>query len=162
MGGLTDGMTRLCGEINAQRAERGALIQELARGAAERKGAVAGMQAGFRDSHAQMAANARADRAAFVSNLEGDVAAMQAGFRQAQDEMARATKADRVAFVSTLETNVAAMQAGFRKAHAKMAKAGRADRAAFLSAERRAVRRLRKEFATDLAGARAAWRGKGA
>ena len=51
------------------------------------------------------------------------------------------------------------VQAGFRKTHADMTRHAKAERKAFITKQKRAVAHLRKEFATDMAGASRAWHG---
>ncbi|OYV67310.1 MAG: hypothetical protein B7Z74_09785, partial [Deltaproteobacteria bacterium 21-66-5] len=79
MGRLTDDMTRLRGEADALRSDRGALMQDLARGAKELGASVSAMRADFSAAHAAMAKGAREDRAAFVTadrSLAARVAAL--------------------------------------------------------------------------------------
>jgi len=79
MGILTGDMTRLCGEINASRGAREGLMRDLARGTKDLKDAVSGMQAGFRNAHADMARKAKAERVAFISSLKKTVSGMKKG-----------------------------------------------------------------------------------
>jgi hypothetical protein len=83
MGVLTDDMTRLNGEINAARKVRGTLRENLAqmkknltRQMKALQKSVAGMQAGFRKAHREMADSTAAERAAFVIDLTGTVAGL--------------------------------------------------------------------------------------
>jgi len=64
------------------------------------------------------------------------------------------------AFVEDVKNGVATMQADFRKAHRQMAKKTAAERAAFVSDLTKQVAGMRKEFATDIAGAHRAWCGR--
>jgi hypothetical protein len=80
MGILTNDMERLRREIGVLRGARKSLIKDLARGTREMKAAVAVMQAGFRDAHAEMAGNTRAERVAFVSCLRSMVCGMRKEF----------------------------------------------------------------------------------
>ena len=80
MGILTGDMTRLCGEINASRGARKELMKDLARGTKDLKDAVSGMQAGFRNAHADMARETKAERVGFVSGLEKTVFDMRKNF----------------------------------------------------------------------------------
>jgi hypothetical protein len=66
----------------------------------------------------------------------------------------------REALLKELVNGVKQMQAGFRHAHAEMATKTKAGRVAFVSSLKKTVSGLRKEFATDIAGARRAWSGK--
>ena len=54
---------------------------------------------------------------------------------------------------------VATMQAEFRKTHGDMARHAKTERKAFITKQKRTVAHLRKEFATDMAGAARAWLG---
>jgi hypothetical protein len=65
-------------------------MMELARAAKERKNAVAGMRAGFRNAHAEMAKISRAERVAFLSGLRRTVSAMRKRFT---DDIAGARQA---------------------------------------------------------------------
>lgn len=60
------------------------------------------------------------------------------------------------------ETAVQEMCAGFRQARQNLARRARQERLAFLATLKRAVLDQRKALHSDLAGARAAWEGKGA
>jgi hypothetical protein len=83
MGVLTNDMTRLNGEINAARKVRGTLRENLAqvkrnltRQMKALQKSVAGMQAGFRKAHREMADSTAEERAAFVADLTGTVAGL--------------------------------------------------------------------------------------
>ena len=65
----------------------------------------------------------------------------------------------REAFLKELVDGVKQMQAGFRHAHAEMARKTKAERKAFVSGLKKTVFGMRKEFATDIAGAHRAWFG---
>jgi hypothetical protein len=80
MGILTSDMTRLRCEITDLRGARKALLEDLAQGAKEMKDAVAVMQAGFRNSHTEMAKFASAERAEFISGLKRTVTGMRREF----------------------------------------------------------------------------------
>ncbi len=159
MGILTDDMARLRNEIEALRQGRKTLLKEMVRGAKGLKGAVAKMQAGFRQAHARMAKESRANRQRFLQELNTGVASMQTGFRQAHAQMARETKGARLAFLSDLKTTVFMMQTGFHQSRMHMAKRGRASRRQFVAHLEELVGGLRQEFAADLAGARRAFFG---
>jgi hypothetical protein len=73
MGNLNSDMTRLCGEISALRGAREAFLKDL-------QDAVSGMQAGFRNAHAEMARETKAERVGFVSGLEKTVFDMRKDF----------------------------------------------------------------------------------
>lgn len=73
MGRLTDDMTRLVGEIHTGHADRARTIRDL-------KHAVAGMQAGFRSAHADMARRQQPMLRGFVSGLRATVAGLRKGF----------------------------------------------------------------------------------
>jgi hypothetical protein len=94
MGSLTGDMTRLCDEISALRNERGDLMKDLAKGARDLHHIVSEMQAGFRQSHEEMARETKAERVALLSGLKGMVLGMRrefvadlAGARRAWDTM---------------------------------------------------------------------------
>jgi len=55
MGNLTDDMTRLRGEVDVLRGVRGALMNDLTRGARDLTTAVAAMRADFTSAHTAMA-----------------------------------------------------------------------------------------------------------
>jgi hypothetical protein len=90
MGILTNDMARLRREIGVLRGARKSLIKDLARETREMKATVAGMRAGFRDSHAEMAGNTKAERVAFVSSLRSMVCGMRKEFA---DDLAGARQA---------------------------------------------------------------------
>ena len=73
MGNLTEGLSRLCGEIAALRDAR----QQSAK---ERKQAVADARAGFRTAFAEMNTKARAASFAAVSGIKTRVAGLRQGF----------------------------------------------------------------------------------
>jgi len=54
---------------------------------------------------------------------------------------------------------VATMRSDFRKTHMDMARHAKAERKAFITNQKRTVAHLRKELATDMAGAARAWFG---
>lgn len=60
-----------------------------------------------------------------------------------------------------MKNSVSAMLAGFSNAHAEMARKAKAERMAFESGLKHTVADMRMEYASDLAGARRAWFGKG-
>jgi len=71
-----------------------------------------------------------------------------------------ALRGAREAFLKGLVDGVKQMQAGFHHAHAEMARKTKAERKAFVSGLKKTVFGMRKEFATDIAGAHRAWFGK--
>ena len=77
MGNLTDDMTRLRGEVDALRSDRGALMQELARGAKELTSTVSAMQADFAAAHNAMARKSRRERASYVARIKKQVGRMR-------------------------------------------------------------------------------------
>jgi len=77
MGNLTDDMTRLRGEVDALRSYRGALMQELARGAKDLASTVSATQAGFVATHATMARKTGKARASYVASIKKQVGQMR-------------------------------------------------------------------------------------
>jgi hypothetical protein len=77
MGNLTDDMTRLRGEVDALRSDRGALMQELARGAKDLASTVSAMQADFAAAHATMARKTGKARASYVAKIKRQVGRMR-------------------------------------------------------------------------------------
>jgi hypothetical protein len=70
-----------------------------------------------------------------------------------------ASRGAREVFLKDLRYVVSEMQTGFRLAHAEMARETKAERVGFVSGLEKTVFDMRKDFATDLAGARQAWFG---
>ncbi len=180
MGGLTEDMTRLHGEISALHMAREALVDGLARGAKDLRNNVFRMRGGFRGARAEMAKRGEADRSAVVKNIEHSASElrratseMQSSFRDVQGEMARRAESNRLAFtkglrksVKDLKKSVSGMHDLFRDAHAEMAGKTRADVSAFTKGVRlavsdlkRTVAGLRQDFGVDIAGAHGAWFG---
>ena len=79
MGGLTYDMNKLCDEISALRDARGALMKDLGKGARDLHHIVSEMQAGFRQSHEEMARETKAARVAMLSGLKRTVLDMRRG-----------------------------------------------------------------------------------
>ena len=77
MGNLTDDMTRLRGEVDALRGERGALMQNLAQGAKDLASSVSAMQSGFAAAHATMARKTGRARATYVAKIKRQVGRMR-------------------------------------------------------------------------------------
>ncbi len=73
MGNLTDDMTRLRGEVDALRSDRGALMQELARGARDLASTVSAMQADFAAARTAMAKKTGKARASYVARIKKQV-----------------------------------------------------------------------------------------
>lgn len=128
MGNLTDGMTRLRGEVDALRSARGALMQDLAHGAKERATSVLAMRDDFRAAHAAMAKEARKNRTAFVSAMSGEVNALLADCRKARSEKAREDRASRAALGAGVRKSVASLckEMADDRARARLAWCGRA------------------------------------
>jgi len=70
MGRLTEGMTRLCGEIVALRGARKGFVKNICHN-------VAAMRRGFSQARAEMAAKTKKERRAFVADLKGKVAGLR-------------------------------------------------------------------------------------
>jgi len=77
MGNLTDDMTRLRGEVDALRGARGALVQELARGARDLAITVSLMRADFAAAHTAMAKKTRRERGSYVARINKQVGRMR-------------------------------------------------------------------------------------
>jgi len=90
MGNLTDDMTRLRGEVDALRSDRGTLMQELARGAKDLASTVSAMQADFAAAHATMARKTGNVRASYVSGIKRQVGRMR---RENASDLAGASRA---------------------------------------------------------------------
>ena len=109
MGNLTDDMTRLRGEVDALRSDRGALMQVLSRGVKDLASSVLAMRADFGAARAATAKEARNSRAAFVSAMSGEVNALLADYRRARGEMAFESSERRAAFCAGVQAYVAGM-----------------------------------------------------
>jgi hypothetical protein len=90
MGNLTDDMTRLRGEVDALRSDRGALMQELARGAKDLASTVSAMQADFAAAHATMARKTGKARASYVAKIKRQVGRMR---KETSSDLAGARRA---------------------------------------------------------------------
>ena len=77
MGKLTDDMTRLRGDVDTLRGERGALMQELARGARDLASTVSAMQSDFAAAHATMARKTGKARTSYVARIKRQVGRMR-------------------------------------------------------------------------------------
>jgi hypothetical protein len=109
MGNLTDDMTRLRGEVDALRSDRGALMQNLERGAKELAFTVSAMQADFAAAHTAMAKKTGQERAAFVADVICEVNTLLSNFSRVRDDMARKGILDRGVFLAELRRDVAGM-----------------------------------------------------
>ena len=90
MGNLTDDMTRLRGEVDALRNARGALMQDLARGARAMADEVSAMRADFAHAHATMAKKAKRERVAYVTGIKKRIGRMRKKFADDLDGARRA------------------------------------------------------------------------
>jgi len=106
MGNLTDDMTRLRGEVDALRSDRGALMQELARGARDLAATVSAMRADFTSAHTAMAKQTRGEREAFVAAVISEVNFLLGAFSRDRGDMARKGRHDRGAFLSEMRRQV--------------------------------------------------------
>ena len=109
MGNLTDDMTRLRGEVDALRSTRGALMQELARGASDLATAVAAMRADFTAAHMAMAKKTGEERNAFVAAVISEVNTLLGDFSRDREDMARKGRHDRGIFLTEMRSQVAGM-----------------------------------------------------
>jgi len=109
VGTITNDMTRLRGEIDALRGSRGALMQELARGARDLDAAVSAMRAGFDAAHTAMAKKTREERRTFLSGMIQEVNSLLENFSMARDDMARKGRNDRETFLLKMRRQVTDM-----------------------------------------------------
>jgi len=109
MGNLTDDMTRLRGEVDALRSTRGALMQELTRGASDLATAVAAMRADFTAAHMAMAKKTGEERNAFVAAVISEVNTLLGDFSRDREDMARKGRHDRGIFLTEMKRQVAGM-----------------------------------------------------
>jgi hypothetical protein len=109
MGNLTDDMTRLREEVDALRGARGALMQDLSRGARDLAATVSAIRADFTSAHAAMAKQSRGEREAFVAAMIGEVNSLLGAFSQDRNDMARKGKVDRGVFLSEMRRQVMGM-----------------------------------------------------
>lgn len=82
MGNLTVDMTRLREEVEALRDARGALMDDLTRGARDLTTAVAAMRNEFMSTHAAMAKQSRGEREAFVAASINEVNSLIGAFSE--------------------------------------------------------------------------------
>jgi hypothetical protein len=109
MGNLTDDMTRLRGEVEALRGVRGALMQDMTRGARDLTTAVAAMRADFTSAHAAMAKQTRGERETFVAAVIDEVNSLLGEFSRDRNDMARKGRHDRRTFLSEMSRQVTGM-----------------------------------------------------
>ena len=109
MGNLTDDMTRLRGEVDALRGARGALMNDLTRGARDLTTAVAAMRADFASAHTAMAKQTRGERETFVAAVISEVNSLLGAFSKDRDDMARKGRDDRGVFLSEMRRQVTRM-----------------------------------------------------
>src|SRR4030042_4453652 len=100
MGNLTDDRTRLRGEVDALRGVRGALMNDLTRGARDLTTAVAAMRADFASAHTAMAKKTGEERGAFVAAGIDEVNSLLGDFSKNRHVVARKGGHDRRTFVS--------------------------------------------------------------
>jgi len=106
MGNLTDDMTRLRGEVEALRGVRGALMNDLTRGARDLAATVSAMRADFTSAHAAMAKKTGEEREAFVAAVISEVNSLLGAFSRDRDDMARKGRHDRGVFLSEMRRQV--------------------------------------------------------
>jgi len=87
-----------------------------------------------------------------MTRLRGEVDGLKAARAALMQELAQGAK--------NLASEVSAMRADFAGAHTDMAKKEKKMRLAFVSGVKKRVGRMRKDYASDLAGARRVWCGK--
>ena len=107
MGNLTDDMTRLRGEVDALRGARGALMNDLTRGARNLTTAVAAMRADFASAHTAMAKKTGEERETFVAAVIDEVNSLLGEFSRDRNDMARMGRHDRRTFLSDMSRQVA-------------------------------------------------------
>ena len=106
MGNLTDDMTRLRGEVDALRSERGVMMQGLACGAKELATTVSAMQADFAVARIAMAKQTRGEREAFVAKVTAEVNSLLGDFSRDRGTMARKGRDDRGIFLAEMGREV--------------------------------------------------------
>jgi hypothetical protein len=106
MGNLTNDMTRLRGEVDALRGVRGALMNDLTRGARDLTTAVAAMRADFTSAHTAMAKQTRGARKTFVVAVIDEVNSLLGEFSKDRNDMARKGRDDRGAFLAEMKRQV--------------------------------------------------------
>jgi hypothetical protein len=133
MSGLTDDMSRLCGEIHDLHIDHAAFLNDLKGTVAGIKSEVSQMKKGFRQSREEMAEKTRHDLTAFTADMRSSV--------------------------SDLKSDASRMQEGFRSSFNDMARTGRSERGKFAAELRKSVGRLREELVSDLTAIRRMWSG---
>jgi hypothetical protein len=93
-------------------------------------------------------------------DLNTAVAAMRDEFISSHAAMAKQSRGEREAFVAAVIDQINSRIGAFSRDRADMARKGRDSRGVFLTEMRRQVTDLRNEMASDLMGARLAWRGQ--
>ena len=106
MGNLTDDMTRLRGEVDVLRGVRGALMNDLTRGARDLTTAVAAMRADFTSAHTAMAKKTGKERETFVAAVIDEVNSLLGEFSRDRNDMARNGRHDRGIFLSEMRKQV--------------------------------------------------------
>ncbi|MBI4764198.1 MAG: hypothetical protein HY787_06305 [Deltaproteobacteria bacterium] len=91
-------------------------------------------------------------------DLTTAVAVMRDEFMSTQAAMAEESRGERMAFVAAVIDEVNSLIGTFSRDRNDMAREGRDGRGVFLTEMRRQVKDLRNETASDLMGARLAWR----
>jgi len=110
MGNLTDDMTRLRGEVDALRSDRGALMNDLTRGARDLATAVAAMRADFTAAHTAMAKKTGEEREIFVAAMIDEVNSLLGEFSRDRNDMARKGRHDREVFLSEMRRQVTGLR----------------------------------------------------
>jgi len=133
MSGLTDDMSRLCGEIRDLHSEHATFLNDLKGTVAGIKSEISQMKKDFRQSREEMAEKTRHDLTAFTAGVRS--------------------------FVSDLKSDASRMQEGFRSSLNDMARTGRSERGKFVADLRKSVGCLREELLSDLTAIRRMWSG---
>jgi hypothetical protein len=110
MGRLTDDMTRLRGEIDTLRGSRGALMQDLARGAKNLATTVSAMQADFAAAHNAMAKKTSGEREAFVVAMIRKVDSLLDEYSRDRKYKARKGRHDRETFLTEMRRQVTGLR----------------------------------------------------
>jgi predicted flap endonuclease-1-like 5' DNA nuclease len=160
---------------DTQQRDLQAVIGEIRQTVSDLKASARERQEQFRESFADDSQNDRDTRLAFVSKLKSDTARMRDDFHAAGKQRSQelgeeldATVARVRTFVSGLAENVSRMLDGFRERRIDTARRAESERTGFVAELAESVAQLREKvtdmreaFASDLAGARACWRGNG-
>ena len=94
-----------------------------------------------------------------MTRLRGEVDGLRVAMAALMHDLAQGAK-NLASEVSAMRADFAGAREAMVKAHAAMAKKTRKGREAFVSGMRKRVNRMRREFSSDLAGARSAWCGR--